>query len=154
MASWPPGRCAGLDQRSKSPMNLGCQVKGSSFVPMGGHGSGPCRIACRGAADVRIPRGVLVLGEPRAAPIRSECAGALQRGRGTGGEGLVRKCGLGASTVGSLIFLQLSTMTRFVHQNLLRYDNLATTLRKRCAILRGPGLSIIVHCVRQSWRKL
>ena len=33
---------------------------------------------------------VVLLGEFRAAPIRSEWAGALQRGRGTGGE-VVRK---------------------------------------------------------------
>ena len=48
----------------------------------------------RAGVDTRVPRGVLVLGELRAAPIRSEWAGALQRGRGTGGE-VVRKCGLG-----------------------------------------------------------
>ena len=48
----------------------------------------------RAGVDTRVPRGVLVLGELRAAPIRSEWAGALQRGRGAGGE-VARKCGLG-----------------------------------------------------------
>ena len=60
---------------------------GRGLFPRSGH-------VDRAGVDTRVPRGVLVLGELRAAPIRSEGAGALQRGRGTGGE-VVRKCGLG-----------------------------------------------------------
>jgi hypothetical protein len=51
---------------------------------------------CRRAAEM-VPRGALVLGELRAAPVRSGWAGAPgapQRGRGTGGK-VVRKRGRG-----------------------------------------------------------
>jgi len=41
-----------------------------------------------------VPRGALVLGELRAAPVRSGWAGAPQRGRGNGGKA-VRKKGRG-----------------------------------------------------------
>ena len=46
---------------------------------------------CRRAAEM-VPRGALVLGELRAAPVRLGWAGAPQRGRGNGGK-VVRKRG-------------------------------------------------------------
>ena len=48
----------------------------------------------RAVADARVPRGALVLGEPRAAPVRSVWAEAPQRSRENGGE-MVHKRGRG-----------------------------------------------------------
>ena len=71
----------------------GCKIRGEKNTSV--YGSREKHVVCIHVwRDARIPRRVLVLGEPRAAPIGSEWAGALQRGRGTGGE-VVRKCGLG-----------------------------------------------------------